>query len=144
MNENRNRQEKRAKEKRAARQQVARETGRKQRFVLIGAALGLYYGIFYRPSDAAPDYAIAILLGVVAALVTVAIRFWGKKQPISTIIKSFFLTFLFYAAFLLVLAARKWAEQLGGRAAVTVLTTLTGISMAYALATKETAVRQDE
>lgn len=125
------------KEKKLAREQAAREIGRKQRFVLIGAALGLYYGIFYRPSDVAPDYGIAIFLSIVAALVTVTVRYWGKKQPFPVIAKSFFLTFLFYAVFLLVLAARQLAEQLGGRAAVTVLTTVTGICLAYALAAKK-------
>lgn len=125
------------KEKKTAREQAALEIGRKQRFLLVGAALGLYYGIFYRPSDAAPDYGIAILLSFVAAFVTVAIRFWGKKQPFSTIVKSFFWTFLFYAAFLLVLAARKLAEQLGGRAAVSVLTTVTGIGLAYLLSSRK-------
>lgn len=144
MAENRHSQERRTKDKKTSREQIAREIGRKQRFVLIGAALGLYYGIFYRTSDTAPDYGIALLLGVVAALVTVAIRFWGKKPSMSAVIKSFLLTFLFYAAFLLVLAARKWAEEWGGRAAVTVLTTLTGIGLAYALATNKTAVRHDE
>jgi hypothetical protein len=124
------------KEKKIAREQ-AREVGRKQRFLLVGAALGLYYGIFYRPSDLTPDYGIAIVLSLLAALVTVVIRFWGKKQPFSVILKSFFWTFLFYAAFLLVLAARKLAEQLGGRTAVTVLTTLTGISLAYLLAARK-------
>jgi hypothetical protein len=124
-------------EKKIAREQAARKIGRKQRFVLIGAALGLYYGIFYRPSDAAPDYGIAIILSIVAALVTVAIRFWGKKQPFGTIAKSFFWIFLFYAVFLLVLAARKLAEQMGGRAAVTVLTTVTGICLAYVLAARK-------
>jgi hypothetical protein len=125
------------KEKKITREQAAREIGRKQRFLLVGTALGLYYGIFYRPSDVAPDYGIAILLSLVAAFVTVAIRFWGKKQPFGTIVKSFFWTFLFYAAFLLVLAARKLAEQLGGRAAVTVLTTVTGICLAFVLAARK-------
>jgi hypothetical protein len=124
------------KEKKVAREQ-AREIGRKQRFLLVGAALGLYYGIFYRPSDVAPDYGIAIVLSIFAALITVAIRFWGKKQPFASIVKSFVWTFLFYAAFLLVLAFRKLAEQLGGRAAVTVLTTLTGIGLAYLLASRK-------
>ena len=125
------------KEKKIAQEQAAREIGRKQRFVLIGAALGLYYGIFYRPSDVAPDYGIAILLSLVAALITVVIRFWGKKQPFGTIVKSFFWTFLFYAVFLLVLAARRLAEQLGGRVAVTLLTMVTGVGLAYLLAARK-------
>ena len=125
------------KQKRIAQEQAAREIGRKQRYVLIGAALGLYYGIFYRPTDTAPDYGIAILLSIVAALVTVAIRFWGKKQPFRIIAESFVRTFLFYAVFLLMLAARKLAEQVGGRAAVTALTTATGIGLAYVLAARK-------
>jgi hypothetical protein len=124
------------KEKKIAREQ-AREIGRKQRFLFIGAALGLYYGIFYRPSDVAPDYGIAIVLSILAALITVTIRSWGKKQPFSTLVKSFFWSFLFYVAFLLVLAARQLAEELGGRVAVTVLTTVTGIGLAYLLASRQ-------
>jgi hypothetical protein len=125
------------KQKKIAQDQAAREIGRKQRYVLIGAALGLYYGIFYRPTDTAPDYGIAILLSIVAALVTVTIRFWGKKQPFRIIAESFVRTFLFYAVFLVMLAARKLAEQIGGRAAVTVLTAATGIGLAYVLAARK-------
>jgi hypothetical protein len=124
------------KEKKMARDEAAREIGRKQRFLFVGAALGLYYGIFYRPSDVAPDYGIALVLSLLAALITVVIRFWGKKQPFSTLVRSFVWTFLFYAVFLLVLAARKLAEELGGRVAVTTLTTLTGIGLAYLLAAR--------
>ena len=124
------------KEKKTAQEKTAREIGRMQRYVLIGAGFGLYYGIFYKPSDTQPDYGIAIILSVLAALVTVAVRFWKKKQPFLTIAKSFFWTFLFYAVFLLTLAVRKLAEQLGGRIAVTLVTTLIGIGLAYSLAAR--------
>ena len=105
-----------------------------QRYILIGAAIGLYYGIFYRPTDTSPDYGIAIILSILAALVTVAVRFWGKKEPFTTIAKSFLGTFAFYAVILLTLAVRKFAEQIGGRIGVTVVTTLIGVGLAYFLA----------
>lgn len=122
------------KEKKIAEKNAGREIGRTQRYVLIGAAIGLYYGLFYRPTDTSPDYGIAIVLSIVAALVTVAVRFWNKKQPVLAWVKSFIGTFLFYATILLTLAVRKLAEQVGGRLTVTVATTLIGIALAYVLA----------
>ncbi|MDP2964815.1 MAG: hypothetical protein Q8N39_02115 [Pelolinea sp.] len=111
--------------------------GEMQRYILIGAAIGLYYGIFYKPSGTDPDYGIAIILGILAALITVAVRFWKKKQPFSIIIKNYFETLLFYSVFLLTLAARQLAEQIGGRFAVVLVTTLTGICLGYFMATRK-------
>ena len=58
----------------------AYEIGRMQRYILIGAGIGLYYGLFYKPSSVDPDYGIAIVLSIFAALITVVVRFWKKKQ----------------------------------------------------------------
>jgi hypothetical protein len=113
--------------------------GRIQRYVLIGAALGLYYGIFYRPSGTPPDYGIAIVLSILAAAVTVAIRYWKKKAPLWTLIKSYLETFVFYLVLLLALAFRQLAEQVGGRFGVTLLTTLVGVGMGYFLAISKKA-----
>ncbi len=113
---------------------AARSIGRMQRYILIGAAIGLYYGIFYRPSDTSPDYGIAIILSILAALVTVVVRFWGKKEPFPNLVRSFLGTFAFYAVILLTLAIRKVAEQIGGRIGLTVVTTLIGIGLGYFLA----------
>ena len=108
-----------------------------QRYVLIGAAIGLYYGLFYQPSATDPDYGIAIILSLVAAAVTVAIRFWKKKAPFSIILKSFVETFLFYSVLLLTLAVRQFAQQVGGRFGVILVTTLVGIGMGYVMATRK-------
>jgi hypothetical protein len=118
----------------------AYEIGAMQRSILIGAAIGLYYGIFYKPSDVDPDYGIAIVLSIFAALITVVVRFWKKKQPFSVIIKNYFEMFLLYSVFLLTLAARHLAEQLGGRFVVMLFTTLTGICMGYFMATRKKLV----
>lgn len=111
--------------------------GRIQRYVLMGAALGLYYGIFYKPSDTAPDYGIAVVLSILAAAVTVAVRFWKKKAPFGILVRSYLETFLFYLVLLLTLAVRQLAEQLGGKLAVTLVTTLVGIGMGYFMATRQ-------
>lgn len=108
-----------------------------QRYVLIGAGLGLYYGIFYKPSDVAPDYGIAIVLSIFAALITVVMRFWKKKEPFSVIVKSYFEMLLLYSVFLLMLAARSLVEQLGGKYGVMLFTTLTGMFLGYFMATRK-------
>jgi hypothetical protein len=108
-----------------------------QRYVLIGAAIGLYYGLFYQPSTTDPDYAIALVLSFLAALVTVAIRFWKKNASFSTILKSFVETFLFYSVLLLTLAVRHVAQQIGGKFGVTLVTTLVGMGMGYVMATRK-------
>jgi hypothetical protein len=115
----------------------AYEIGAIQRYLLIGAGIGLYYGIFYKPSGADPDYGIAIGLSIFAALITVLIRFWGKKQPFSVIIKNFFEWLLLYSIFLLTLAARHLAEQIGGKYGVMLFTTFTGTCLGYFMATRK-------
>lgn len=108
-----------------------------QRYVLIGAGIGLYYGLFYRPSGTDPDYGIAVILSVVAAAVTVAVRFWKKKPSFTTLIKGYLETFLFYLVLLLTLAVRQLAEQIGGRLGLTLVTTLVGIGMGYFMAIRK-------
>ena len=108
-----------------------------QRYVLIGAAIGLYYGLFYRPSGTDPDYGIAVILSVVAAAVTVAIRYWKKKPSFTTLIKGYLETFLFYLVLLLTLAVRQLAEQIGGRLGLTLVTTLVGMGMGYFMAIRK-------
>ena len=115
----------------------AYEIGRMQRYILIGAGIGLYYGIFYKSSGVDPDYGIAIVLSVIGALITAVIRFWKKKQPFSVVVKYYFEMLLLYSVFLLTLAGRHLAEQIGGRYAVAVFTTLTGTFLGYFMATRK-------
>ena len=111
--------------------------GEMQRHILVGAGIGLYYGLFYRPSSTDPDYGIAIVLSILAALVTVVIRFWGKKLPFSTMLRGYFETLVFFGIFLIGLVARKTVEQVGGRFAVTLFTTFAGIGLGYFMATRK-------
>ena len=115
----------------------AYEIGRMQRYILIGAGIGLYYGLFYKPSSVDPDYGIAIVLSIFAALITVVVRFWKKKQPFVVVVKYYFEMLLLYSVFLLTLAGRHLAEELGGRVAVALFTTLTGIFLGYFMSTRK-------
>lgn len=99
-----------------------------ERSALTGAAIGLYFGIFYQPTGD-PDFGIAIILSILAALVTVVIRSWKKQKSFTDIVKDFFEMLILYSVFLLSLAFRHIADNLGGRIAVTLVTTITGIGM---------------
>jgi len=114
-----------------------RELGMLQRYVLIGAALGLYYGIFYTPSGTDPDYAIAIVLSLLAALITVVIRFWKKRPSLSSMLRAYGETLFLFLAFLLTLAARTYIVELGGKIALVVFTTVVGCGMGYVLAVRK-------
>ncbi|MBL8094036.1 MAG: hypothetical protein JNL73_07680 [Anaerolineales bacterium] len=114
-----------------------RELGILQRYVLIGAALGLYYGIFYTPSGTDPDYGSAIVLSLLAALITVAIRFWKKRPSFSIMLRAYGETLILFLVFMLTLAARTYIVQLGGKIALVVFTTVVGCGMGYGLATRK-------
>lgn len=93
--------------------------------IFVGALLGLYYGVFYQPSDYA-DVGIAIRLAILAAVATVIIRTWKKKVPFMSMIKEFFMTLVPYLIFMLSLALRKYAFDLGGKTLVILESTAGG------------------
>jgi uncharacterized membrane protein len=76
------------------------KTNRFVQYTLLGALLGLYNGVFYRPSGAA-DMQIAAELAVLAALATVVLRSWKKGFPFLKILKDFAVTTVSYMIFLL-------------------------------------------
>jgi len=76
--------------------------------IFVGALLGLYYGVFYKPSDYS-DIGIVVPLAIVAAIVTIIIRTWKKGLPFKIILKEFIVTVLSYLIFMLSLALRKYA-----------------------------------
>jgi hypothetical protein len=100
---------------------------------LTGAALGVYYGIFYKPTTDA-DVGMAVLLSIFAALVTVLIRSFRKGFPFKKIAKDFLIIFGFFLIFMLSLTLRKLAFDLGGKVLVVVETTISGIIMGLLMA----------
>ena len=108
-------------------------------YVLIGAAIGLYYGLFYNNAVRTPDYGIAVLLILVAAVVTVIVRSWKKKRNFREILIDFLKVLFFFLIFMLGLEARTFIAGLGGKVAVIVFTTTLGTLMGFLAALRKKA-----
>lgn len=97
-----------------------------QRYLLTGAALGLYFGLFFRPLRE-PSLGLAVLLGAVAALVTTLLPlFRGERPSFTTFLKTLAGHFFKYTLLLAVLELRHPVHDWGGRTAVSAMTTLMG------------------
>jgi hypothetical protein len=109
-------------------------------FVLVGAALGAYYGIFYRNPGRPIDFSPVVLLSLLSALVVTVIQIWKKgfsaKEKLITFLKSFAMFFLFLA----MLEARPLFEQWGGRGLVIAFTTMMGALVGFVLGLKKKPV----
>lgn len=126
---------------------TANEKSRKSaiyiQYAFIGAALGLYYGLFYKPAGD-PDFGIAVILSVVAAFVTVLIRSWKKGFTFIKIMKDFFVVMSFFLIFMLSLVFRQTAFRLGGQLAVVIETTVVGIGLGLLMAWRKVTVAQGQ
>ena len=109
-------------------------------FVLVGAALGAYYGIFYRNPERAVDFSPVLLLSLVSGLVVTVIQLWKKgysaKEKLMIFLKSFGMFFLFLA----MLEARPLFEQWGGKGLVIAFTTLVGATIGFLMGLKKKPV----
>ena len=93
----------------------------------MGAGLGLYFGLFFRPARE-PSLMIALGLSAVITVVMFVIRLFQRDRlPFQDILKEVPINFLQYLLILAVLEGRHLAWDLGGRVATTILTTLMGI-----------------
>jgi inner membrane protein involved in colicin E2 resistance len=117
--------------------------GKFVQYALVGAALGLYYGIFYTPAGD-PDFGIAVILSIFAGLLTVIVRSWKKGFQFNKIVKDFFLISGFFLIFMLSLALRKTAFNLGGKQAVIIETTVFGALLGLLMAWQRFAVKDDK
>ena len=104
-------------------------------YVLVGAAIGLYYGLFTIP-DSPPDFVMALLLSFLAALVTVVIRSWKKGRTLSVILVDFAKIFGIFAAFMVGLELRKVIFDLWGKVMVAVFTTSLGVLIGLVVAVR--------
>lgn len=104
-----------------------------RQYVLTGAALGLYFGWFFRPLRD-PSIVTILLLSTVITIVMTCIRMWRREWE--QLAKRAASTWVNYALILAVLEARHFAFDLGGRPAVIVMTILFGALAGYRMATK--------
>ena len=112
-----------------------------QRYAWTGAAIGLYFAIFAKPSGV-PDIPMAIALAIIAALVTVVVRSWKKKRALIEIFKDFLGMLLLYSAFLISMQLRKYANDVGGRLLVGVVTVVIGVVTGLFFAARAKAAGQ--
>lgn len=105
------------------------------RHVLVGAAIGLYFGLFFRPVRT-PNILFTLQLAFIVTVVLVCIEAIRKRPPVLALFKSALGTFVKTTALLLVLDLRHVAFAYGGKVAVTIFTTaagaLAGLYYAYA------------
>lgn len=113
-------------------------------YILIGGAIGLYYGLFYRGPQSPPDYFMAFLLSFIAAIVTVVVRFWKKKPDFSTIFVDFLKIFGLFAAFMFGLELRKVIYEMWGKTTVTIFTTSLGVLIGLIVALRAKPEENDK
>ena len=99
-----------------------------QRYAWIGAALGLYFGLFFRPLRE-PSLALVIELSLLAAMVTVvilAVQARRNGDKASGLLRQFFAYWAQYAFFMAMLEGRHLAYAWGGKVASAFFATLMG------------------
>lgn len=106
-------------------------------YVLVGAALGLYYGIFSKPSADNPDYGMVVLFSVLAALVTTIARNWKIKKTFKAIALDFLKIWGMFFLFLLALQLNSVIFRIGGRTAVIVFMSVIGIILGLLMAVRK-------
>ena len=98
-----------------------------QRYAWIGAALGLYFGLFFRPMRE-PSLGLVVGLSLLAALVTMALRMVKARRfalPGSEL-RQFAVLWGQYALFLAMLEGRHLAYDWGGRSATALFAMVVG------------------
>ncbi|HBO33465.1 MAG TPA: hypothetical protein DD636_01785 [Anaerolineaceae bacterium] len=109
-------------------------------FVLIGAALGAYYGVFYRNPERAVDFSPVVLLSLLSAVVVTIIQIWKKGYPAKEKLMIFLKSFGMFFLFLTMLEARPLFEQWGGKGLVIAFTTLVGATIGFIMGLKKKPV----
>mgnify|MGYP006909080028 CR=1 FL=1 len=96
------------------------------RYALTGGALGLYFGLFFRPARQ-PNLWFVLLLAGLVTVVTVVVQAWRKRPfSIPNLLKTALSTFLKALIFLILLELRHPVYDAGGKAAVALFMTLMG------------------
>lgn len=120
----------------AAKQRPKEQAGsRRQRYVLVGAALGLYFGYFFRPVRE-PNILSSLLLvaglSLLAALVVTLLRMRRpENREAGRLVRYGLSMWLTFALFLAMQEGRHYAHALGGRLATIIFTTIAGAALGW-------------
>lgn len=105
-------------------------TARRQRYILAGAALGLYFGLFFRPVRQGPSLGVVLGLSLLSALLMTFLRLRRpENRAAGKLLRYGLRTWITFALFLAMLEGRHLAHDLGGRVATTLFTTLSGAGL---------------
>lgn len=112
------------------------------RYALTGGAIGLYFGLFFRPVREA-NFGYALLLALLVAVVMSGLRLWQKRPHLSSLPPYFAITFVKAALALALLEGRHLAFDFGGKTAVILFTVLMGAATGlwFAYDQNRTAIR---
>lgn len=119
--------------------QKTRQSGKTavSQFILVGAGLGLYVGLFFRPLREA-NFAVAIALALLATAVFTIPSLLKKNRPtLGEWGKTAVATFVKFALILSLLEVRHYVYDLGGKWLVAVFTTLLGAAGGFWLAQRD-------
>lgn len=120
----------------AAKQRPQGRAGsRLRRYVLTGAALGLYFGYFFRPLREPTVLSSVLLvagLSLLGALVVTLLRLRRlENREAGSLVRYGFSMWLTFALLLAMQEGRHYANALGGRLATIVFTTLVGAGLGW-------------
>ena len=105
-------------------------TASMQRYILTGAALGLYFGLFFRPVREGPSLVVIVGLSLLSALLMTLLRLrHPEERDPGKLLRYGLRTWMTFALFLAMLEGRHFAYDLGGRLAVTLFTTISGAGL---------------
>lgn len=97
---------------------------------MAGAALGLYFGLFFRPVREGPSLLLIAGLSLLSALFMTALRLrHPEKRAPRRLLRYGLTTWVTFALFLAMLEGRHLVHDLGGRAATTLFTTISGAGL---------------
>lgn len=100
---------------------------KRQRYLLTGAGLGLYFGLFFRPLREAPSLGLVLGLSLLSAFLMTLLQLRNPEQRSLPRLLTYGLsTWVAFAFALAVLEGRHLAYEIGGRAATAAFTTLSG------------------
>lgn len=117
----------------------ARQSGKTAvtQFILVGAGLGLYFGLFFRPLRE-PNFAVAVALALLATAVFTIPSLLKKNRPtLGEWGKTAVTTFVKFALILSLLEVRHYVYDLGGKWLVAAFTTLLGAAGGYWMAQRD-------
>lgn len=106
-------------------------------YLLVGAALGAYYGIFYKPTETGVMFISVVLLSLLSAILVTVIQIWKKGYSFKEILLIYLKSFAMFFLFLVMLWARPMIMEWGGKGLLIGFTTFIGALIGFIMGTRK-------